>query len=234
MSSSINYFAKGYNKVGNDLETQSTLSQNPRKRLLAVVISAALLLSLLIGTLIGTLIHESNEESGSSSSSSSSVSTTASNSIKSLCNSTLYPDSCFSSISSFNDLPPNPSPQFIFKLSLRVAVDELSKNTISKVNAGAGSEAGAVKECKELLDDSLSQLNKTVMVMNGCDEEKVDDAMKVSDMKTWMSAALTDQETCLDGLEETNSNALEEVKSAMKMSKEYVSNCLAIAAEIFG
>ncbi|RXH77539.1 hypothetical protein DVH24_023813 [Malus domestica] len=51
---------------------------------------------------------------------------------------------------------------------------------------------------------------------------------------TWISSAVTDQETCLDGLEEMGSTAVDAVKSEMKKSMEYSSNSLAIAANFKG
>ena len=62
-------------------------------------------------------------------------------------------------------------------------------------------------------------------------EEMLTDS-KVEDMRTWMSSAITDLETCLDGLEEMNSGFVDEVKNAMQPSKEFTSNSLAILANI--
>lgn len=55
---------------------------------------------------------------------------------------------------------------------------------------------------------------------------------KVNDMKTWISAAMTDQETCLDGLEEMQSAFKDEMKTAMEKSRELMSNSLAIIANM--
>ncbi|OVA13883.1 Pectinesterase inhibitor domain [Macleaya cordata] len=44
---------------------------------------------------------------------------------------------------------------------------------------------------------------------------------KINDIKTWLSSAITDQETCLEGLIEMNSTLVDEVKTAMKNSTEF-------------
>ena len=62
--------------------------------------------------------------------------------------------------------------------------------------------------------------------------EKVLTETKIGDLQMWISAAMTDQEMCLDGLEEIGSTALDEVKTKMKKSQKYTSNCLAILANI--
>ena len=46
----------------------------------------------------------------------------------------------------------------------------------------------------------------------------------IGDLQMSISAAMTDQETCFDGLEETGSTTLDEVKTKMKKSQEYTSN----------
>ncbi|KHN21863.1 Pectinesterase 3 [Glycine soja] len=58
-------------------------------------------------------------------------------------------------------------------------------------------------------------------------------ANRISDVQTWASMAMTDQETCLDGLEEVGDVAtMEEMKKIMKRANEYTSNSLAIVANI--
>lgn len=55
---------------------------------------------------------------------------------------------------------------------------------------------------------------------------------KIQDMRTWLSSAITDQETCLDGLEETDSKLVGEVKNAMQPSREFTSISLAIVSSM--
>ncbi|KAL4566463.1 hypothetical protein LXL04_030578 [Taraxacum kok-saghyz] len=62
--------------------------------------------------------------------------------------------------------------------------------------------------------------------------EKLLSVSKIDDLKTWLSTALTHQDTCLDALEEMNSTLLADVKSKMQNSTEYASNSLAIVSKI--
>lgn len=233
---SIN-FIKGYGKV-QDLELQHQ-SPNPntstqKKPLVtAVSILAILFLSLTLGAMFGVLVHmaASDPPDLPSSSSNSAVHDTDSV-IKAVCNVTRYPDSCFSSITSLcSSSKKLTDPEAIFRLSLRVSIAELSnfKNTmISNSNQGA-----AFSDCQSQIEDAVSRLNDSVVAMEVCSgREKVLTEAKIGDLRTWISAAMTDQETCLDGLEETGSTALDEVKTKIKKSQEYTSNCLAILANI--
>lgn len=232
---SIN-FIKGYGKV-QDLEFQHP-SPNPNTNtqkkppVTAVSILAILFLSLTLGAMFGVLVHKSVSDPPDlpSSSSSNSAEHDIYSVIKAVCNVTHYPDSCFSSITSLSPQKLT-DPEAIFKLSLRVSIAELYnfKNTvISNSNQGA-----AFSDCQSQIEDAVSRLNGSVVAMEvGQRGGKVLTETKISDLQTWISAAMTDQETCLDGLEETGSTALDEVKTKMKKSQEYTSNCLAILANI--
>ncbi|THU47189.1 hypothetical protein C4D60_Mb09t12900 [Musa balbisiana] len=60
-------------------------------------------------------------------------------------------------------------------------------------------------------------------------------ASKIDDLRTWLSAVVTDQETCLDGFEGTSDELRGKMEAAMvNCSTQYTSNSLAIAAGIMG
>jgi hypothetical protein len=52
--------------------------------------------------------------------------------------------------------------------------------------------------------------------------------------KTWLSATFTDQETCLDALQELNSTLVDDVRTAIENSTKFANNSLAIMAKILG
>lgn len=54
----------------------------------------------------------------------------------------------------------------------------------------------------------------------------------VDDLKIWLSAVITYEETCLDGLENTTGDAAQAMRDAMQSSVELTSNALAIVDEI--
>ncbi|KAG2679223.1 hypothetical protein I3760_11G041200 [Carya illinoinensis] len=224
---SVNIF-KGYGKV-NDLEDQSSQHRNTttttRKPLIFTFsILAILLLTLTIVVCIGVLIYHTETEPPEF---------PPLSSIRAVCEVTRYPESCFSSISSLNLNPnlmsPEPAdPEAIFKLSLRVSIAELSnfKPTISNSNEVA------LGDCRSLIEDAMGRLNDSLVAMDVGPGEKVLTEAKIGDLKTWISAAMTDQETCLDGLEEMESTALQAVKTKMQKAREYTSNSLAILANL--
>ncbi|CAI9112209.1 OLC1v1012624C1 [Oldenlandia corymbosa var. corymbosa] len=227
---SIN-FIKGYGKVSNPSEFQ----QQPPSKRRRTIVAASILISLtfIIAALIGTLIHHSVTEEAAEEPEHR-LQSDPTDSLKIVCAVTEHLDSCINSISSLND-PPKSDPVHFFNLSLQVTLRELTnlsslpKTLISKSNDARGD--GALKDCAALFDDALSQVTQSAELMKAgkrAGEEKLLTEMKISDMLTWISAAMTDQDTCLDGLDEMGSTAVVEVRARVQKSTEYMSNNLAI------
>jgi pectinesterase inhibitor-like protein len=63
-------------------------------------------------------------------------------------------------------------------------------------------EADAIKECVETMKDSVDELQKSMLAMS--DLEGPDFDMEMSNIQTWVSAALTDEDTCMDDSEENS------------------------------
>lgn len=106
----------------------------------------------------------------------------------------------------------------------------LPKALISKSNEA--NTVSALRDCASLFDDAVSQLNNSVASVGGGPKKEVLTEAKIADVNSWISAAMTDQDTCLEGLEEMESSVLDEVKSKVQMSKECMSNSLAILANM--
>ncbi|KAJ6426631.1 hypothetical protein OIU84_022264 [Salix udensis] len=227
---SINLF-RGYGKVNPHLEDQSPHHQytSSKRRILIFSVSSILLLTLIIGLALAALIHESNSESEESLYLSSS---NPAESIKTVCDMTQYPSSCFSSISSLNS-PAKPDPEVIFKLSLQVSISDLKNLSSFLISFNDVSSQAAVKDCVSQFDDSLSRLNDSLSAMEVGPGEKMLTLEKVKDIQTWVSAAMTDQDTCIDGLEEMGSKFLDEIKAKIERSKEFLSFGTKTSAAIY-
>ncbi|CAM8974146.1 unnamed protein product [Rhodiola kirilowii] len=150
-------------------------------------------------------------------------------SIRLVCNVTRYPDSCFASISAI-DASPNPDPELILKLSVQVCLKQVVASL--NISSSDSDRSEAMKECGELYEEARSQISDALEAIGGDGNVRLTEDV-VNDVQTWLSAALTDQETCLDGLEEMKESVkLEELKVNGQKLKEYLSNSLAIVANI--
>nr|GMC68392.1 probable pectinesterase/pectinesterase inhibitor 34 [Ipomoea batatas] len=86
-------------------------------------------------------------------------------------------------------------------------------------------ERSAYEDCLELLDDSVELLSRSLTSVSGG---------RAQDVHTWLSAALTNQDTCTEGLLETNGPVKSQMSARLKNLSELVSNCLAIFAAAHG
>ncbi|XP_009149885.2 pectinesterase 1 [Brassica rapa] len=213
---------KGYDKVS-DQENQipSPLPKpSSRKTLIATVSTVSILLILAVVALTaGAFTRPSHNPPVSS------------NSLKSVCAVTRYPQTCFHALSSSLN---ESDPASILELSLRITSEKVSTLSMSFRSIDDMPEEPAVKDCAKLYADAASQLNETLLEIETKKKkggnwmtEKV-----VGDVKTWISAAMTDGETCSDGLEEMGTVVGNDIKNEMVTASQMMSVCLAIVSQI--
>ncbi|KAJ1390765.1 Pectinesterase, catalytic [Sesbania bispinosa] len=223
---SINSF-KGYGKV--EEAEHEAFKKKTRRRLIILIVSSIVLVAVTVAAVASTVTVTHNNSSSDSKS--------ISSSLKAVCNVTLYPNSCFSSISSLPNSNTTTDPILLFDLSLRVAIHALSNLSqhLRRISTSKDMQS-AIDVCGTVLDDALRRFNDSASSLVGAG--KILPATTINDITTWLSAAITDQETCLDAFRELNSTAadviLHDLKTAMKNSTEFASNSLAIVTKILG
>ncbi|XVE97816.1 hypothetical protein REPUB_Repub03eG0051600 [Reevesia pubescens] len=229
---------KSYSKA-DELEEQ-TYRKKTRKRMITIVFSTIILIAIIIGAVLGTIFPVKSSKSLENP-----ATYTARENINAICNVTQYPDSCDSSIaalrSSSNATNQNPGPAEIFRLSMQVAVNELIRllSLLQKIISSYVNTdplvRGALEDCDTLFKDAVEYINESISsVQVGQGEKMLLSAAKINDILTWLSSAITNQETCLDGLTEAANQTVirQEVEHAMRNSTEFSSNSLAIASQI--
>ncbi|THG19914.1 hypothetical protein TEA_012778 [Camellia sinensis var. sinensis] len=118
-------------------------------------------------------------------------------SIRSVCKSTPYPDVCFDSLKLSISI--NISPNILSSLlqSLQTALSEAGKlfNLFSQLGPSniIEKQRGAVQDCKDLHQITVSCLQISVSRVNSANTQKLADA------RTFLNAALTNKNTCLEG-----------------------------------
>ncbi|KAK1304973.1 hypothetical protein QJS10_CPB11g00428 [Acorus calamus] len=124
--------------------------------------------------------------------------------IKNSCTQTTYPKLCFDTLSTYANTIQT-RPEILAQAALNVTLD--SARTVSAAVSGAGGgrlmsprEAAAISDCVESVGDSVDELRQLVAEMEGPVGQ--DFYVKVGDVQTWVSAALTEEDTCMDGLDE--------------------------------
>uniref|UniRef100_A0A5B6YJF0 Pectinesterase n=2 Tax=Davidia involucrata TaxID=16924 RepID=A0A5B6YJF0_DAVIN len=91
-------------------------------------------------------------------------------------------------------------------------------------------ERSAYEDCLELLEDSVDQLSRSLVSVSPSPDGNLQPIGSTQDVLTWLSAALTNHDTCTDGFEEVNGSVKDQVKEKLRDLSELVSNSLAIYA----
>ena len=85
-------------------------------------------------------------------------------------------------------------------------------------------ERVALSDCIEQIYDSVDELSKTLGELKHLREETF--GWQMSNAQTWVSAALTNEDTCLDGFHEVESKAKDDLKRKITNVARVTSNAL--------
>ncbi|CAD6338343.1 unnamed protein product [Miscanthus lutarioriparius] len=144
----------------------------------------------------------------------------ASDFVRKSCRATQYPSVCEQSLASYGGSPPPRSPRELARAALSVSADRASaasayvgrlcgsgsghkKGAARKGGAPSSSAAGPVRDCLENLADSVGHLRDAAQEMGDAGTSRAgtpEFKWHLSNVQTWCSAALTDENSCLDGL----------------------------------
>ncbi|KAF5729884.1 putative Plant invertase/pectin methylesterase inhibitor superfamily protein [Tripterygium wilfordii] len=122
--------------------------------------------------------------------------------IKTSCTNTTYPRLCYKSLSTYASKI-NGDPKLLATTALNVtyistqSTSKLMKR-ISRIHNLRPRVAAAVADCVEVLGDSVDELQRSIEEM-GRAGGGPSFGIVMNDIETWVSAALTDDDTCMDG-----------------------------------
>ncbi|KAE8700364.1 Pectinesterase/pectinesterase inhibitor 3 [Hibiscus syriacus] len=167
----------------------------PKKKLFL-----ALFVSILVVTAIVTIATAVSKKKSSNDNAAHSI-------VKSSCSATLYPDLCFATISSAPDAKTKiKNPKDVIELVLNLTISAVQSNylSIKKLISTRGKsltkrEVTALYDCLELEDETLDELFETERDLVDYPSFKKSISQHADDLKSLISAAMTNQETCLDG-----------------------------------
>ncbi|XP_010418274.1 PREDICTED: 21 kDa protein-like [Camelina sativa] len=153
--------------------------------------------------------------------------------IKTSCNHTLYKTLCYISLSPYaSKIISNPQNLAIIALNLTLTSAKSTSKFIKNVSHGGGLtglEAVAVADCVEEIGDSVISLQDSIRELdsiNHKDSRKFE--MVMSDVQTWVSAALTDDDTCMDGFRRIKTVVKDLVRQHVVKVARLTSNALAL------
>lgn len=155
--------------------------------------------------------------------------------IKVSCRATRYPAVCVHSLSGYASAI-RQSQRQLAQTALAVSLASARSTSVfmsrmTKVKGIKVREYRAVKDCVENMGDTVDRLSNSMRELEHMGQAIGQDFMwHMSNVQTWVSAALTDENTCIDGFAERNMEG--HVKTAIKRRinnvAQVTSNALAL------
>ncbi|KAB1999590.1 hypothetical protein ES319_D12G172600v1 [Gossypium barbadense] len=133
--------------------------------------------------------------------------------IRTSCSATLYPDLCYTSLSGYSN-PVQQDPARLARIAIGVSLSKARRMASYVSNLTRETAYGADPQASAALHDSPGSESFRFQMGN---------------VQTWMSVALTDEETCTDGFEDVREGPLKtEVYERAVEVKKLTSNALAL------
>lgn len=144
-------------------------------------------------------------------------------------------NSCLSNMQSELEKTEPANPSSIITAALRTTLNEarLAIETITKFNSLSFSyrEQIATEDCKELLDFSVSELAWSLAEMKNI-RAGFKSVHYEGNLKAWLSAALSNQDTCLEGFEGTDRHVERFIRGSLKEVTQLIGNVLALYTQL--
>ena len=202
----------------NNFRVDQQTAQKSKKGSVVVLLTSIMLLVYVVGVAMGTPVNSSkgrDDPYGAK---------TSSNLVKLVCSRTRFPDRCVSSLASYR-VDQTATLEKLMSLAVKESMERaqhahefamsLNKTVMSQ------RERAAWQDCVHLFEDTMDHLNVCLS----------SESVK-KDIPTWLSASLTNQETCLNGFRDFNLTTSSNIQSliwsrALNVS-ELVSNSLSM------
>ncbi|XP_073126644.1 21 kDa protein-like [Henckelia pumila] len=161
--------------------------------------------------------------------------------IRASCGTTTYPNLCISSLSAYASTI-RKSPRQLVTAALSVCVDraESSKQHIQKLikfNGLKRREYAALKDCLEVITEGVDRLSKSAQELKKMGRAGGPEYFwHMSNLQTWVSAALTDDNTCMDGFagRAMDGRVKTSIRARMTNVAQVTSNALALCNQFAG
>ncbi|XP_075654724.1 putative pectinesterase/pectinesterase inhibitor 21 [Castanea sativa] len=208
----------------------SNTGHQKKKKIAIIGVSSVLLVAMVAAVAVGVTRNHGSSKTDGNANSGGEVST-SNKAIQTLCQPTDYRETCEKTLTSAAG---NSSDyKALIKAGFQVAVEELNKaianSTTLRELAKDSRTNQALENCKELMEYAIDDLQESFAKIGAFDVSKLDEFL--ADLKVWLSGAITYEQTCLDGFENTTGDAGTKMKQVLKTAQEMTKNGLAMVTE---
>ncbi|KAK4388428.1 putative pectinesterase/pectinesterase inhibitor 28 [Sesamum angolense] len=184
-------------------------------------LAAILVVAMVVAVAVGVTRKQSE---------SSSINAGSTKAVQSICAPTDYIDTCEKSLSDADTTDPKELIKAAFEFTEKNIGDVIKNSPLFKEAASDDSTKQALAICQEVLDTAIDDLKRSFDTVGEFDASKANEYLE--DLKTWLSAVITNHETCIDAFENTTGDTGEKMKNLLKTAREMSSNGLAMVNEM--
>ncbi|PIN12048.1 Pectinesterase [Handroanthus impetiginosus] len=192
-----------------------------KKKLAVAGLASILLVAMCVAVAVG-VTKKSGGDGGSI--------TTSTKALHAVCGSTDYKETCENSLANANTTDPKELIKIAFNATIENISGVLKQSALLKEAANDESTKDALSICEEVLGDAVDDLYRSTDKVGQFDVNKLNEY--VEDVKTWLSAVITYQETCIDAFENVTGDTGEKMKNLLKTARELSSNGLAMVTDV--
>ncbi|XP_077225970.1 putative pectinesterase/pectinesterase inhibitor 21 [Tasmannia lanceolata] len=204
-----------------------------KKKMAIIGISSLILVAMVVAVTVGVSKYHTTGNTAKASDGGSGEIHSSMKAIKAICQPTDYKQACVDSLSSASN-GNTTDPKELVKLAFKVTIDKvkeaLAHSQVLKDAEKDPRSSKALENCKELMGYAIDDLKSSLNNLGEFDLSKLKELME--DLKIWLSASATYQDTCLDGFDNTTGPAGASMKKALVGASELTSNSLAIVSEL--
>ncbi|KAL8481471.1 hypothetical protein ACS0TY_027294 [Phlomoides rotata] len=193
------------------------------------IVVAGLASILLVAAVVAVTVGVTRKDSGGESSSGGSGISTSTKAVNAICSPTDYKTTCEKTLAGANSTNPKDLIKVAFEATVQDLQEAIKNSTLYKGVDNDPRTKGALEVCEEVLNDSVDELRRSFDKVSQLDVAELSDY--VDDLKTWLSAAITYQDTCIDAFENTTGETGEKMKKMLRSSGEMLSNGLAMVTD---
>ncbi|XP_073300164.1 pectinesterase-like [Primulina huaijiensis] len=199
-----------------------------KKKVAVAGLASILLVAAVVAVTVG--VSNKDGDSGNAPAASSAPTISASTkAVQAICNPTDYKETCEQSLSGANTTDPKELIKLAFNYAVKNIGEVIQNSTLLKDAAADERTKGALDTCQDLLHTSIEDLQRSFEKFSEFDVSNLNEY--VEDVKTWLSASITYQETCIDGFQNTTGDTAEKMKKLLKTASELSSNGLAMVTD---
>ncbi|KAH6789435.1 hypothetical protein C2S51_004441 [Perilla frutescens var. frutescens] len=196
------------------------MGDGSKKKVIIASVAAVILVAAIVAVAVTTTKSDRNTPDVAS----------TTKAVDSICSPTQYKETCKKSLAGAKTTDPKKLIEKAINVAVTNVGDVLKKSTLLKDAANDPMTKGAYEVCEEVLEKAVEELKTSIGKVGKFEPIKAKEY--VADLRTWLSAVITNQETCIDAFENTTGDTGEKMKKLLQNARELSSNGLAMVSAL--